>query len=329
MAYDDILQTKIKLERLELKQSRNPREDWVRLKEAKIMTAILRSGDDGISHGALATIIRIDRKNLRGYTKRLIDKGLVTRLPGRHGRYYPTTKARRTRILSTHILSEFFVSKILGFDTIQLPQDVMDIPLLDRNSEDYFLEHALLTFSNGLGGFLTYVLIQAMNPANKLTEGSKNSVEQDVMVQTWLEDLISMIVPSLIRGFKYWIGSGLYFLGDDIPPNATPSELNKLYDKEAQLFLKFLYNRPYATIDQRLIFQLNVAFHKLFPKLHSKLEKIMHELPKLTEQKKDHLKYLGYKNTQRETCSHKYEPVMYQNELFHCPKCHHTKGKTS
>jgi len=197
----------------------------------------------------------------------------------------------------------------------------MDIPSLDKDSDDYYLERPLLAFSNALGGFLTYVLIQAMNPANKITEGSKNSIEQDVMVQTWLEDVISLITPSVIRSFKYWVGSGLVF-EDHVPLNVSASEL---FDKEGELFLKFLFERPYAIIEQRLISQLNQAFYKLFPNIHSKFEKIMCKLPKLIQRKEDHAEYMRYKIKQKTVCNHKYERLRNQNNILHCRKCHNTK----
>ena len=91
---------------MKLKEFTNPREDWVRKREAKIVTAVLKSGEYGISHGQLSKTTNIERKNLRSYMKKLIGNGLVTRGPGLQGLYYPTTKALRPKNSGAYILSD-------------------------------------------------------------------------------------------------------------------------------------------------------------------------------------------------------------------------------
>jgi predicted transcriptional regulator len=63
---------------------------------------------------SIAEYIGIDRKTLRRYMKRLIEMHLVTREPGKHGKYFPTTKRHRGTSISADILAESFRERFLA-----------------------------------------------------------------------------------------------------------------------------------------------------------------------------------------------------------------------
>ncbi len=61
------------------KKSLLPSAHKIETAEAEILKAIMVHGTDGVSHGELAKIIKKDRKNLRYYTKKLIDSKIIRR----------------------------------------------------------------------------------------------------------------------------------------------------------------------------------------------------------------------------------------------------------
>jgi predicted transcriptional regulator len=323
MVYDEILDAKIKLEYGKPKLSSNPREDWVRKREHEIQRTILKY-DDGISHGKLARTIDINRKNLQPYMKRLIEQGLTTRGEGLHGKYYPTTKARRGTSLTADILANSFVSSILDNDNF-----LIDIPSPNTDSCRFSeLEHEVLKLSNMFGGFITYTLIQSMNPENKIAQSSGNALEKDIVVQAWLEDTISIFIQNILSRFKHRVFPHLEFIDAGIPPNASDSEI---FDKACKGYLKFFHKRPFFTLDQRIISELINCFSNLYPNLGHDLEKTRSELPKLRAQEINHVRYIEERLRVQQTCKHKYERPMnqlYDSDRFeHCRKCHKTRRK--
>jgi predicted transcriptional regulator len=143
--------------------SDRPRQKYVRKKEGKIMEVISAHHDKGIAHLKLASIVKIDRKNLTPYMKRLRRKGLVKREKGKQGKYYPTTKGNRGASITADIFSKAAAGMILANKDFP-----MDSPFLRNIVTDKPFEYALVMFSNKIGSIITYFLIQSMNPANKI-----------------------------------------------------------------------------------------------------------------------------------------------------------------
>jgi predicted transcriptional regulator len=323
VVYDEILDAKVKLEYEKPKLSSNPREDWVRKREHEIQRIILKY-DDGISHGKLARTIGINRKNLQPYMKRLVDKRLTTRGEGLHGKYYPTTKARRGISLTADILAKSFVSSILDNDKF-----LIDNPTPNTYPSKFSeLEREVLKLSNMFGGFITYTLIQSMNPENKIAQSSSNALEKDIVVQAWLEDTISIFIQNILSRFKDRVFPHLESIDGGIPPNASDSEI---FDKAAKDYLKFFHKRPFFTLDQRFISELINCFSNLYPNLGHNLERIRSELPNLLAQEVNHIRYVAEKAKLQKTCTHKYKRPLnesYDDHRFeHCQKCHKTRRK--
>ena len=94
MSHDDILNAKIQKNLLK-KDWNVPRDYHVRKIMKEILDIIMQQYSDldaGISHNQLAESIRMNRKAIRPYLKRLTEMGLVTRDQGKHGKYFPTTR---------------------------------------------------------------------------------------------------------------------------------------------------------------------------------------------------------------------------------------------
>jgi predicted transcriptional regulator len=98
-----------------LKKDWNFTRDYNRKKIMNmIMNALISFQDQGMHHSQIAESIGIDRKTLRPYMKLLMGMHLVTREPGRHGKYFPTTKRHRGTSISADILAESFIEKFLN-----------------------------------------------------------------------------------------------------------------------------------------------------------------------------------------------------------------------
>jgi predicted transcriptional regulator len=327
----------IKREYDKLNPRSNPSDDLVRKKEEKIVKTILVY-EDGISHQELAETIDINRNNLRLYMKRLMQRGLVTRDKGKHGKYYVTNKARKGISLTADILANSFVSNILDKGNF-----LIDIPSLETNIIPFSgLEYELLKLSNIFGGFMIYAFIQSMNPANKITETSRNSVEKDIAVEAWLGDLITIFMKDILSHFKsrvfHHLNSLDQILLDDFPSKASEQQI---FDKNAEIAMNYYFQRPYFTLDQRVISELIGCFSSLYPKLSRILEKTRSELPNLVDKKINHMRYLNEASKIQKICRHKYErPASIDYRLYdpikaydqrdvyeHCRKCHHTRFK--
>ena len=179
-----------------------PHEQYVRKTEGRIMEVITAHRDSGIAHLRLAHILKIDRKNLTPYMKRLRSKGLVKRGKGKQGNYYPSTRGNRGTSITADIFSEAAAGMILADKDFPI-----DSPFLRNMVTDKPFEYALVMFSNKIGSIITYFLIQSMNPDNKIMGDTKNDEEKDLNVQRWIDDAISSSRPVLLPVSKELIGS--------------------------------------------------------------------------------------------------------------------------
>ncbi|HET7284950.1 MAG TPA: hypothetical protein VFI70_09720 [Nitrososphaeraceae archaeon] len=75
-------------------------------------------------------------------------------------------------------------------------------PFLRNMVTDKSLEYSLVMFSSKIGAIITYLLIQSMNPDNKIMGDTKNDEEKDLNVQRWIDDAISSLRPILLPVFK-------------------------------------------------------------------------------------------------------------------------------
>jgi DNA-binding transcriptional ArsR family regulator len=183
MSQDDILKARIR---------KNLLKDWNVVREyhenetmKRIMAVIVRYGEAGVSHSQLSEAIGKDRKTIRPHLNRLAEMGLVTRDLGKHGKYFPTIKRHRGITISAEILTESFKKRVL--DIFNEPF-VLNSPHFRRKIpyKEFKLEDAIFNFSNIIGGWITYLLILSMNPAN-LPMDRKDNIENNHQLQPSLK----------------------------------------------------------------------------------------------------------------------------------------------
>jgi predicted transcriptional regulator len=301
-----------------------PHEEYVRRREEKIMQVIIGHSDTGIAHLQLAEIIGINRKNLTSYTRRLMTKGLIKRGKGKHGKYFPATKAYRGTILTADVFSKAAASLILANEDIPV-----DSPFFRLIESGKALQYVLFKFSNKLGAIITYLLIQAMNPSNNITGDTKNDEEKDLNVQRWLDDAMSPLVPVLLPLFKGAISVPRLesHYGDYINDDGSVN-----VDKVGEDSLSFGYDRPLYTLKEEFISELVAAFSESYPSITDGLEKIRSQLPRVVAQQKSHWEYMSDRAKQQKLCKHDYKlplekswSAKSKNRILHCRKCHKTK----
>jgi DNA-binding MarR family transcriptional regulator len=325
MRYDALVRRKLEQEYENLPPTSSPKEDWIRRKEHKILKVIFQS-ENGIAHQQLARIVELDRKTLRPYLQRLISKGLIRRDIGLQGKYYPVKKADLGTSISADIISQYFLSKVLRDEERKFFADTPYFKTEFTGCSD--LEHFIFEFSNRVGGFVTYILIQAMNPANNIAGNTKDNVEKDFDVQRWVGDAISIAQESLLHIFKK--GASISLVNRRTKDDSFDMNSPEYFEKVAYDRIKYYMRRPFYILDETVISELMTAFSNLYPELNYALEKNRLELPTLVDQEVDRLVFSVEKNKIQDACKHNYKrlKVHLHNRKFrilHCAKCHKTK----
>ena len=252
-------------------------EDRVKEREGEILRVILRNGHFGVAHQALAIAVRIDRKSLRPYIKRLSEKKLIWRSSGKQGKYFPTEEGYKDTRLNAYLIAEGYRSNILKEDkAIILNNREQTYPnyinfttytkyFRPKSTENDLLEALLFELSNRIGGFVIYILIQGMNPNNigKIIMSKEKSIEEDSLVDEWIQKAISSVIPFLGRNFKDSIYKAL---------GRFPTS----YEKH----IKYMDKRPFLKFDKKTANELDNAFAELYPLLYHELKRIVTELPR-------------------------------------------------
>jgi predicted transcriptional regulator len=276
----------------------------------------------GISHDQLSKEIGLDPKNLRAYIKELKNEGLIKKEKGLQGKYFPTEDAYKDQLLNAYLFGNNFKRNILGKDliittdrkveyVIPFPSNCIDFtiyrryfePKFDENSE---LEHALFEFSNKIGAFITYFLIQIMDAErNKLrSDGST-----DLLLEEMARKAMLTIIPHAMSVFKdsVYKTSGKYPLAYE--------------DK-----IKYLEKRPRYIFEKDIIKELRRSFIHIYPLIGYEFEKINERLSDELVSFKKHLEYMQKKWKQQEVCKHDYNvPAMTIHGYCgkQCNRCHY------
>jgi hypothetical protein len=171
------------------------------------------------------------------------------------------------------------------------------------------IERALFEFSNRVGAFITYALIQAMNPENN--KMSLSTRGQDEIVKKWAQNSISRILPFLVKNFNDFVyrAIGQYTHG---------------YDEQ----VRFMDKSPRFVLDESTISRLLTASGRLYPRLGYEFDKMIMNLPEALENYKRFIEDMREKRKQQQSCEHVYkepEMTLYGYYGKQCAKCHYIK----
>jgi hypothetical protein len=307
--------------------------DIIKRKEGEILKLIIWNSRFGISHQDLADRVGLDRKNLRPYIKRLKSRKMITRAPGKQGKYFPTTIVYQDALLTASLFGELAILRLLNVGNYVVPKEnastYSDYFSL-KFTEDSGLERALFEFSNKIGAFIIYVLIQAMNPRNGyIIKSEEKDLDRDALVQEWVKNAILSIIPLLLVKFKDTIFSDLDSV---MPPDLDPKKIN-------DVIMDYLFEKPLFQLKAKTIAELGQKFQALYPIVKYRLDQILEGLPTAIENYQVSTDYFRIRQKVVDTCEHKFQGAKERlvlldgsrywvpnlNKIMHCSKCHYTK----
>lgn len=313
--------------------------DRVKKVEGKVLKLIILNSNFGISHQDLASKIGLDRKNIRPYIKRLIRRRLITRAPGRQGKYFPTTDVYQDALLTANFFGEISISNLLDAENNVVPAEdgcTYSTYFSPKYTEDSSssLKRTLFEFSNEVGAFLTYVIIQAMNPKNEyIIKSEEKDLDRDALIQDWIKKTISSAIPFLLPGFKFSIFSDLESIR---PSDLDPKKIN-------DVLADYFFNKPRFEMKAKTIEELGRAFESLYPLVKYRLDTILKRLPSAIEKYQIHTDYFQIRRKVENACKHEFlvakerlvllDGIRYwvpnYDKIMHCKKCHSTRPSNS
>ena len=310
--------------RIEYRRKKQNYLDEYRHEKKNIILEIIRTYGmrGGISHAQLSNEIDLDPKNLRPYIKELIKEGLVKKGKSLRDKYFPTEEAYKDQLLNAYLFGNNFRKNILTKDlvittdrkveyVIPFPSHCKDFTIYRCYFEPKFnesskLEHCLFEFSNKIGAYITYFLIQIMD-ANRIKLPSNRST--DILLEEMARKAISTIIPYAMSVFK----DSVYKSVGEYPPT---------YEDK----IKYLEKRPRYIFEEDIIKELRRSFVRIYPLMSYEFEKIDERLSNELTSFKEHLKYMHKKWKEQEVCKHEYNvPVMTIHCYCgkQCNKCHY------
>jgi len=302
--------------------------------EHRIMN-MLKNNPSGLGIGRLAKGVGIDRKNLKLHLNRLIENGYVMKKDDVRGKYAATDKIFKNPILSSIFMAVSFSSDLLGKPKLILNDLKLDSSLQYSTTllsyiqkAEYGLPRVIYEFAAQIGAFITYSLIQAMNPANKNIEEAQY-LNKDEIIQASFRYSINTILPELMPKFKDSIRMELHSLDGDEKDPFGP-------------FFDYGWSIPQFQLKKEVVDELILVFSSLFPVLYSELEKTRKKHPRVMQAVEFHTNHLQMQEQYQHTCKHRYvDDVSRLMEskrgnywtkwrengdmtTVHCVNCHHT-----
>jgi predicted transcriptional regulator len=273
-----------------------------------------------ISHKELAAKVSLDRSNLRKYTNKLMEKGLIRRGKGLQGKYLPTEEPYKDHLFNAFTLGHDFDFNLLKKEEDLVLTDKISVAPEYRDFRGYRLyyepkfaktdkvERTLFEISNRIGAYITFVLLQAMNANNY--DNTVPSDEADEAAEEWARTAISQILhSSLLNYFR----DSIYKATNRYPIG---------YKAQSEYFEQ----RPRFRLDRDILDHVLPAFNDIYPLLGLELEEIMKTLPKALDVHKQNIKDSHKISQQQKACDHnwiKEEVEIGKNRYFKfCVKCH-------
>lgn len=291
-------------------------------REGEIFLAVIKSGNAGISVGDLEKRVGLDRKTVRAYLKKLVERKFVRRGEGGHGRFFATAGGLSDNSSKATLLGLLFARGALQERSLLVQSNMRDSGIIDflsipqftpANEDRYGLLRCLFEFSSTIGAFVIYVLIQSMNPSSVKTETNKR--HQYHASQVYIEKAISELIPYLMPAFGEYIEQYLSL------------EFNLKSDDE---FMDFFLNWHILSskYNSKVIRQLLDSFGRLYPHVLRNLNKIKEDIPKEIDSIGQHREYIRMKLKSQSNCVHEFvegkKPDTNWVYLKHCRKCHYT-----
>jgi hypothetical protein len=232
-----------------------------------ILEEIMIAGEKGITQQKLrsnmtntvnrSTIFRVTKKYQReGKIKIIKESNMV--------RYIATTKVPLDASLGGFMLSEAASSKWLNFPHFYQKSSSREF----SKTVNYSLQKALKEFSANVGGIITFILIQGLNPDNKLLSRKDGRNVEKKLLREWINNAVSpYLVSRMMHQFQLLIYASI----------SRQSEL----PKGIELTRDFTFEESLSSND--IAVKLSKAFAKLYPDMSKDLDDIMKNILEKTE----------------------------------------------
>lgn len=307
----------------------------IRDTEGRVLELIIQSGSMGISKIKLARDVPLDRKNLTKYLDRLVQLKLIRKDDGKQGKYYPTNKVFEDVMKNGKFLGNLFAQRLLlkrhhliGRRKNSLI-DYTRIPLFRPDIRESFgLVQALFEFSNTIGAYILYVLIQAVNPKNRIVK--LEGKPEDLIIESWLTESINGMIQMLLPAFKKIIEPHIleFLIGSEKPEDRYRG------------LVEYNWVEPFFQVSPEVIDKLTKSYHVLYPFLYVDLVSLFDNLPQEIESERHLIEYQEISRKKQSACKHKtvagksllnkindvdfYGERVGYRYVQHCSRCHYT-----
>lgn len=323
----------------------------IKQKLYEIVKIVISHHPFGISHNDLSERLNIDRSNLTKYIEQLSEKQIVIRNNSvKDGPYIISPKILNNNTYAMGIL--YFQQNLLF---ALAPYEIIDWEKIDKikQNPENREEKKLFEFSNNIGAIFTYLCLFAMNPENEIAKYGKNEQEKELLIMSWIQDMVSRFCLDWFKKFQGIIPFCLKSMYGNVR-----DEMGENYEE----ILIHLLNRDGVKRgnyihDYKIINELQEIFKNVYPAIYEECESAkkdvgygLSEYEKRKYKSKNHSRYGNrhvvhkeqdilwyeritiykkYKIKVATLCDHKelIEPTYnpYNHEFIrHCQHCHKT-----
>jgi predicted transcriptional regulator len=308
---------------VEHRKNENYLEDYRTEKKQKIQEIVRRYTikEGGIIQRKLLKEINLDRKNVKPSIDELIKEGLIKK-DGFHGKYSSTEKSFDDPLLFAYFFADLFRKNLLKQENLittkrrlENPFYCIDFTIYRQYFQPKFtkrdkLEHTLFEFSNRIGAFITYVLIQAMN-SDAYNINLKSSREFDQFVTEWVHKAVLRALPFIIWQFRDSVYKGI-----------------NQYPRNYHEHVNYMEQGSKFIMSTETINNVTSSFARIYPLVFYEFERIFQNLSSEVESYKLQLEEIREKKEEQEKCEHQFsQPIMtiYGSYARQCAKCNYFK----
>jgi hypothetical protein len=142
------------------------------------------------------------------------------------------------------------------------------ITFIKNNRRVFFSEQMLLEFSNRIGAFATFCILQTLNPDNKTIKSQvTDHVDRDTIARVWLRNCMSHFFTFLLIKYRDAINNVVGQSPYRLQPEKSILSKKKVYP-EVEKRERQLYILNQDTIDKML-----KEFEKVYPDIYKELVK--------------------------------------------------------
>jgi hypothetical protein len=260
--------------------------------ESKIMNTIVLAGNKGITKNNLLSSSGVNQSTAYRITKMLEKKCQIRIIrKGQRTSYRILSDTRINIAYGSSILGRYAVRDLIEKSVPVISDEKYEKKLRNEPScTEYreivhkntrYFEHKfkrndeigmeIFEFSVRIGAYITYLLINAMDPQNKLLADRKN-LDRDSLAKDWINNAMSTAILSrLLWEFKDMIYKSI-----------------GLFPKGFEETVKYRNRKPRYILDVKTAKRVYSTFARLYPSINERLENITSDLALKVKSERDY-----------------------------------------